>query len=77
MLTAFNSQRGRLCDDPLKGKGLKLARKEQRLSRPEKRSNTGRKAFFSHGTAGPRSQGKCTIARLSEKRLQRTDLKLK
>lgn len=77
MLTAFNSQKGRFCDDPLKRSRLKLAKMEQRLSRPEKQSNTGRKAFFSHGTVGSRSHRKCIMERLSENRLQRTDLNLK
>lgn len=73
---AFNSQKGRFCDDLLKRSRLKLAKEEQRLSRPEKRSNTGRKAFFSHGTVKSRSQGKCIMERLSDNRLQRTDLNL-
>lgn len=45
MLTAFNSQKGRFCDDPLKSSRLKLAKKEQRLSRPEKQSNIEEKHF--------------------------------
>lgn len=54
MLTAFNSQKGRFRDDRLKSSRLKLAQKEQRLPRAEKKSNIGRKAFFSHGTVGSR-----------------------